>query len=281
MTSPTTVRVVDDDGTGAEIIRLDWTSGIILNSVDLGFPEVRTSTAPRTGQDGTNDTTVYIGARTITAELTLPAASYYAVEDQLRQVMHPALRYWLHIVRDDWAQERRVLVRGATYTSSQGQPKVAQLGWVAPAGTLEEPAASVSLQPTATDQGGGIATPVATPVAFAAGYVPGAAGITVTGTAPTWPVVDIYGPCTNPALFLAGTQQTLAFNLTIAAGDYLHVDFAARTALLNSVTTRYGTLDFLRSSWWQLQPGLRQVMFLPGVASGACQALFTWSPRWI
>lgn len=283
MTALTTVRVVDDDGTGDEILRLDDSIGIVLNSLDLGWPDVRAAVVSKTAQDGTVDTTAYIGARTVTAELTLPATGYYLVEDQLRQVMHPGLRYWLHISRDGWANERRILVSGRSYTPSLGQPKTAQMVWAAPAGTLEDPQATVTLQPTLNNNAGGIATPVATPVAFAAGYLPGSIGITVTGTAPTYPIVDIYGPCANPSLFLSGTQQTLAFNLTLAAGDYLHVDFAARTALLNSDPTKskYGTLDFLRSAWWCLQPGPQQVAFNPSSASGACQAVFTWSPRWI
>jgi hypothetical protein len=265
------------------VLRLDSSLGIILNSLDLGWPDVRTSVVSRASQDGTVDTTSYIGARVITAELTLPASGYYAVEDQLRQVMHPAQRYWLHITRDDWTQERRVLVSGRSYTPSMGQPKTAQMVWAAPVGTFEGPQSSITLSPAMGSTGSGISFPKSFPISLTPGYAPGSAGVTVTGTAPTWPVVDIFGPCTNPSLFLAGTQQTLAFNLSIAAGDYLHVDFAARMALLNNNTSlsQYGRLDFLRSSWWVLKPGSQQVAFNPAAASGACQAVFRWSPRWI
>jgi hypothetical protein len=148
---------------------------------------------------------------------------------------------------------------------------------------MEGASAAVALLPTFSNQEGGISTPFSTPISLTPGFNPGASSITVGGTAPTYPVATIYGPCTNPALFIAGSQQTLAFNLSIGAGNYLRVDFAARTALLNSNTalSQYGSLDFPRSSWWALSPGTQQVAFNPASASGSAQAVLTWRPRFI
>jgi hypothetical protein len=280
----TQVRLVDDDGTGGEVLRLDDSLGIVLNSVDLSFPNVRESVDVRTGQDGTTDVSRYVGSRSVTAEITLPDIGYYAVEDALRAAMHPALRYYLYIQRPGWEEERRILVRGATYASAIAQwPKTAQLGWAGITGTLEGAPVQVEIPATFSGLEGGVATPVATPVGFAAGLNPGTSFVTIDGTAPATLRADLYGPCTNPALYIGDSDQVLALNLTIAAGDYIHVDFAARTVTLNSDPnqSRYGSLDFLRSSWWPLPPGPQRISFNPSYASGSSKAVLTWRPRYL
>src|SRR6478752_432590 len=98
MTALTTARLVDDDGSGLEILRLDSSLGVIVNSIDVGFPEVRSVTTSRSSQDGTVDTSQYVGARSVTAEVTLPPTGWYSVEDLFRAVLHPTNRYYLYLL---------------------------------------------------------------------------------------------------------------------------------------------------------------------------------------
>lgn len=278
----TLMRLCDDAGNTV----FDFTDpalDMVINTVDVGFPAIRESSISATGQDGARDQTQFIGPRTVTAEVTMPGLGYSAVEDELRAYLHPSARYYLHILQPGWSGERRVQVRTGAYACPPALPLVAQIGWVAPTGTFEGAAQSVSLLPTFSDNEGGIATPVALPAAFNPGYNPGAATITVEGTSPTQVTATIYGPCTNPVLFLAGAQARLSFNTTIAAGDFLQVDFGARTALLNNnpLLSMYGYLDFVRSSWWDLSPGDHQVAFNPSLAGSTCMAILSWRPRYI
>jgi hypothetical protein len=199
MAAVTTARLVDG-ATGLEVLRFDQSLGVILNYLDIGYPELRTSTADRAGRDGVDDNTLYAGARAIIAALTLPDGSFYAVEDILRGVLHPSTRYWLYAQRDGWSTERRIQVVPRTYTPTSGWPKTAQIGWSAPEGMFEAPSLSgVTLSPAFTGAEGGVATPVATPVAFTPDSNPGAALSTSTSTpAPLPPTTTPTSTGTHP-----------------------------------------------------------------------------------
>lgn len=285
MAALTQVRLVDDDGTGLEVLRLDDSIGVAVTQVSIGFPDPRTVSSPRSGQSGTQDGTKLFGSRAVTAEVLVPAVGWYLVEDQLRGVLNPANRFYLYLLRDGWTTERRMLVRGAGYTEAGGvRSPTAQLQWVATDGFMEEEAEQVGLVPLFTNNEGGIASPFATPMSLAPGFVPGASTITVGGNVETLPVATIYGPCVNPVLTLGGASpQVLAFGMSIADGDFLYVDFTARTALLNNnpALSQYGSLDFTRSTWWQLPTGDQSVSFTPAQAGGGSQAVLSWRPRYI
>jgi hypothetical protein len=262
MAAVTTARLVDG-ATGLEVLRFDQSLGVILNYLDIGYPELRTSTADRAGRDGVDDNTLYAGARAIIAALTLPDGSFYAVEDILRGVLHPSTRYWLYAQRDGWSTERRIQVVPRTYTPTSGWPKTAQIGWSAPEGMFEAPSLSgVTLSPAFTG---------------------GAAGVDVGGTAPTLAMVDFYGPCSNPSIRLAGRAQTLALATTVASGDFVHVDFDARTITTNNDAhlNRYTSLNFPLSSWWPLPAGPQTLAFNPATAGPGSVAVVTWRRRWI
>ena len=192
MAALTQVRLVDDDGTGLEVLRLDDSIGVTVTQVDLGFPEVRVGSSPRPGQNGTNDTTTFYGARAVTAEVLLPPVGWSVVEDALRAALRPGTRFYLYVLRDGWLAERRLLVRGAGFTPSAGvRSPTAQLQWVGIDGYMEESPDQVGLVPIFSGAEGGIATPFSTPMSLAAGFNPGASTIQVDGTEDTAPVATI------------------------------------------------------------------------------------------
>ncbi len=254
-----------------------------LNRLDLGFPEVRAVSDPLAGGDGEVDSTQYVGARAITAALTLSRPVGPKI-DLLRGLCHPGRRLWLHVARDDWDGERRILVRGNDVAAVPANLTRAQVGWRAPAGLLQSVVAdSVTLSPVG-NASGGLAYPETYPVAFDPGLVPGAALISVGGTVPAPPVVDIYGPCGNPLVRLVGTGEQVRLLMPVAAGEFVRVDMAARSVTLNGDLnqSRYGRLDFASSSWWTLPVGdAVQVVFSPEAPSAGCQAVLTWRRTWI
>ncbi len=278
----TSARLVDSAGT--ELLRMDPTwAEFTLNRLDLGFPEVRAVSDPLAGGDGEVDSTQYVGARAITAALTLSRPVGPKL-DLLRGLCHPGRRLWLHVARDDWDGERRILVRGNDVAAVPANLTRAQVGWRAPAGLLEAVAAdSVTLSPVG-NASGGAAYPLTYPVAFNPGLVPGAALLQVGGTVPAPPIIDIYGPCHDPLVRLIGTGEQVRLLMPVAAGQFVRVDMTARTVLLNGDPnqSRYGRLDFATSSWWALSVGNAvQVVFSPEGPGAGCQAVLRWRRKWI
>ncbi len=254
-----------------------------LNRLDLGFPEVRAVSDPLAGGDGEVDSTQYIGARAITAALTLSRPVGPKI-DLLRGLCHPGRRLWLHVARDDWDGERRILVRGNDVAAVPTNLTRAQVGWRAPAGLLEAVTAdSVTLSPVG-NASGGAAYPATYPRAFDPGLVPGAALLQVGGTVAAPPVIDIYGPCHDPLVRLVSTGEQVRLLMPVAAGQFVRVDMAARTVLLNGDLnqSRYGRLDFVSSSWWALPVGSAvQVVFTPEGPRAGCQAVLVWHRKFL
>ncbi len=278
----TSARLVDSAGT--ELLRMEpvW-ADFCLNRLDLGWPEVRAVSEALAGGDGEVDSTQYVGARAITAALTL-ARPVGPKIDLLRGLCNPGRRLWLHVARDDWDGERRILVRGNDVAAVPANLTRAQVGWRAPAGLLESTLPDAVILSPLGDASGGAAYPLTYPVAFDPGLVPGAALLQVGGTVAAPPVIDIYGPCSNPLVRLVGTGEQVRLLMPVAAGEFVRVDMAARTVLLNGDLnqSRYGRLDFASSSWWSLPIGQEvQVVFSPEAPSAGCQAVLTWRRTWI
>lgn len=282
-----TLRVVDPN-TSNELLNITATSNptlIHLNNVDLGYPNVRSNSAPVSGGHGVTDTTQWFADRAITAEMTLPQGDLAdAADDTLRAVMGLG-RYYLYVQRPAWTAERRVLVRGSTYTCPPGVSRQAQAGWIAPAGLLEDADLSfATLNPQASAQGG-FTVPMSVPLIISGGLVSGATLIDVLGTAAAPPIIDIYGPCSDPLFRCVDTGKQMVFTgLSIADGDFLHVDMEARTVTLNNdpSQSRYSRIDLANSQWFTLPTGNGvQVIFSPNTPSGNCQAVLSWRSRWL
>lgn len=282
-----TVRLVDPK-TGTELVSYgSWTAGGVLKSIDLGFPAVRESKSNRSGAHGTVDSTRFFGDRAITAEVWMPQPpNTDSAVDQLAGFMNPASRLWLYVQRPNWPQERRTLVRGAAFACPPGVMRVAQAGWVSSSGLFEDAAVqSVTLVPSGTATGGR-SYPLVEPRSYVSGLVTGATLIALSGNAPSPPTIDIYGPCSDPMVRCVDTGEQIAFTgLSLAAGDFLRVDMAARTVFLNNdpSQSRYNRLDFAHSTWWQLPAGdpSVQVVFSPFSPSPGCQAVLSWRNQWI
>jgi hypothetical protein len=73
------------------------------------------------------------------------------------------------------------------------------------------------------------------------------------GTATSWPLWTVTGPCSQPVIRNDSTGQRLAFDLPLLEGDTLVVDVAARTVWLGGASRRAALLP--RSSWFGLPPG--------------------------
>jgi hypothetical protein len=275
------------DDTGTPLLVLDdggddydtWA----VTKVDLGSPEVREQVTNRTWADGTVDRSAWVGARGITVEAT--AVGGQPAVEALRAWCHPARRPWLHIDLPTWPAPRRIQVRGVAITGdlTAVQPDV-QAQWKAPAGLMEDISDRVVQVWPAVGTEPGMREQLSFPFQFPPGGLAGAAELVVEGTAPAWPVIDVYGPMVAPVLHHLGTDALMSFPLlTIAAGDFLRIDMGARTitSLGDPGASRYSALDFSTSSWWSLSPGVERVSLTCATAGAGSMALFRWRSRWL
>lgn len=275
--SGNTLIVLDSDTIGADV------APYVLTSLDFGTPDVRDAVTTLSGQDGTNDVTQYAGARAVTAELGILVDD--GSLDTLRGLLHPGRRYWLYAQKPSWPQERRIRVRGAGLAAPDAAPPLtAQLSWKAPSPTFQDTTlSSVTLNPVGSATGG-VSFPVSLPFAFDPGTVPGASILSVGGTVNALPFIDIYGPCSAPLIRVVDTGAQLSFpNLTIAQGDYLHIDVAARAVTLNDDPAQplYQTLDFASATWPTLPTGSPEVIFSPASTGPGCVAVVSWRSSWL
>ena len=73
----------------------------------------------------------------------------------------------------------------------------------------------------------------------------------------------------------------MAHTFNVAAGETLTIDTRDRTVYLQDpANSRYQYVDFLRSSWWPLEPGDNYISFAPDTEDGAL-LLVTWHDAWL
>ena len=199
---------------------------------------VRASGEPKSQQDGDWDAAPFLGSRVVGIEGAVsqdsPAAAL-AVADELTGLQ--VGQVYTFTVDNEAIGPRSAAVRievGAvlewlddlafTYTM---QVKAADPRKYGP-----ETFASTPLSNAAG--GTGLLYPLAFPLDYgvAPGVTPGAITLSNAGTAAYWPRLRIDGPVPNPTVTLVETGDTLRFNGTVAAGQWLDIDTANRRVLL-------------------------------------------------
>jgi hypothetical protein len=124
----------------------------------------------------------------------------------------------------------------------------------------------------------GMAFPVRFPLVFGQGEG-GVLALVNSGTATVRPVWTITGPCGQPVIRNDSTGERMAFSLSLAEGDVLTVDSAARTVFLGEASRRAALLP--RSKWFGLPPGSTTIGFeaLDNTVTGRLTA--RWRDAWI
>lgn len=136
-----------------------------------------------------------------------------------------------------------------------------------------------SASTTLATAGAGLTFPATFPVTFGAAAIGGLLSVTNAGSFATSPTIRIDGPVSNPRIENVTAGRTLAFDITLDAGDYLLVDTEQRTVMLNGTTSRYNALASA-SVWFELEPGTSEVRFSAPLTSAATM-LMTWRSAWV
>ncbi len=130
-----------------------------------------------------------------------------------------------------------------------------------------------SLSATLPTVSGGLAFPAAAPFVFGSSGSGGAIAATNSGTFETPWTATFNGPLVAPTLSHTGQGKTLAFTGTLAAGETLVLDSAAKTVLLNGTASRYSWLT-AASQWFTIEPGSNPLAFAGASGTGSCTVTF-------
>jgi hypothetical protein len=266
-------NTVDGDGVEWWVTKEDgWSSG----------PDVRLELSDRPQRDGSFDAPSFRSARVITLEGTAIAPdedSKERAKDRIAAVLADGRRLAEMTVAE------RTVTRGAAVRLAAGAKVVdttpISFEW--------------SLQMTAPDPlrygveaytascglprpGAGLAFPVGFPLQFGDAQG-GSLAVANAGTAVSWPLWTITGPCAQPVIRNDSTGERLAFGLRLLEGDVLTVDVAARTVWLGGASRRAALLP--RSAWFGLPPGSTSIGFdaFDTQESGTLTAV--WRDAWL
>jgi phage-related protein len=98
----------------------------------------------------------------------------------------------------------------------------------------------------------------------------GSSVVANNGNGVYYPFIRIFGPVTNPGIKNMGTNKEIRFDVTLAAGEYIEIDFKRKTISDNQGRNRYSVKS---GEWWYIQPGSNQIKFLADTYNALAHAI--------
>lgn len=276
---------------------LDLTDGtdLILAGYDLGHPATRPVFTARPGANGAFDRSRFFGPRSVSVSVTVMPETAALVVDRLRGLTNPSTTAFLRFSgRPRSAPDVQVTGRGARLLmrsdllESAGGVTRATMEWTVASGVLDSTVETSRTVPVAVSaEVGGRAYDLSFDRDYPDAQPAGTTPIVSAGTATTYPVIRMFGPCDGPTIqhtAADGTVSELTMpSLSIAAGDFVEIDTRERTVLYNAnpADSRYSEIDFASSRWWAIAPGTQTVRFDPDTSSPPAQAEVVWRDAYI
>lgn len=266
--------------------------GFYGQKLDLGAATTREVVDDAPDADGTDDTTQLVGARTITLNMiVVPLAdgSLWSLRQTLLAFTSPRLRPVMLLQQAADAPVQRIVLRRSQYSDPIGGGPAdgtadITVQWIAPFGIIE----SADLHEQSVFASGGTTSGVSFDWSFDLSFGSedpvGEATVVNAGTADAYPLLRVYGPCTDPSVTNVTQGKTLAFSgLTVGDGEFLEIDTRANTLFYEGVATdsRYDALNFPTSDWWTLSPGANEVVFEAASYSPPSQCQFVFRDAWL
>lgn len=264
-------------------------SGVVVKNYDLGYPTAREVVADLAGQHGSLDLTKYFGSRTVKLDvsvLDVAGSTRHQTMDTLRYLSRPGGRPQLVVQCDGWAQQRTLVLRGTPSSCVVGPLNAgyleASLAWVVPTGVMNSATQELPLQPIPVTTTG-VSFTTSFPMSFAPGSLSNMATATNSGTTHTPWVARFWGQATNITVTNRTTGATFVLNAPIVAGNYIQIDSAARTALMNNTpgNSMFNLIDFTKSSWWTLAPGDNVISVTAQSSDTNAICYFDFAPAWV
>ncbi len=256
---------------------------VICTSWDLGAPDVRITSTPRVGADGTDDGAGYLGSRTVTLDLVFLGQDPYGHIDLISAMAHPNARPSLRVTRipgQPWTLPLRGVPFGITYGREAAGKIEAQVTFQCPQGFLQGPLRGPYSARAATNTE---STDWRFPAHFNKGFGMGVSpyatvNLNIGGSLTVAPIIYIFGPATNPKLFTDTGQRFEFDNLVLRSGQAVQIDMgrgtvysADRSLVANDSYSLWSKVNFERSTFWQWQPGPHVVYYATQGGSMAVQ----------
>lgn len=254
-----------------------------VTKLDFGFPEVRSSGTVdnRPQGHGTFDRTAYFGARTVSIEAFIEGdANVTNLRDRLAPYFDPKRRPYLITDLCEYRTPRRVKLRADQFSGAfAGRPDTVQLQWAAPDGIIED-AAESTITITPDSVAPGFWFPIEFPLTFPRD--PGGSGESYPharnlGTLEAEWVAVLHGAISKPHLELQETGEYVSFpGLNLIDGDYVVIDSRNKTVMAAGTSSRISTMDFARSTWFQLRLGLNTLRIFADSWGTNASCTVTW-----
>lgn len=273
-----TVPAIDADGTewiGTELS--GWT----------GPPAPRLSTVERPRRHGVFDGASFYGARTITIDGTaLARTRVLAIKamDTLASVAAwDSTNLYPLNVTEPGQPTRQCMVRLGGETKVQavhgGLGFDFSLQLLAPDPRRYDAAEQQAVLSLPVANPAGLTAPVTAPLTVLnVGTSTNRFTALNAGTTPSPPTVTLYGPLIDPRIANATTGLAVALSISLLAGDFLVLDFNARTVMLGGTASRAYALA-ASSAWWEMVPGPNDIVFTGGGGSGT--AVIKYRSAWL
>lgn len=253
----------------------------VVTSLQVGSPAVREVVRNRALADGVFDDSLYLGARAITANITLKdgqlggcdvGLSMQRLIDQLTPYMSPRRRPTLTWQLPGAQSPRSAVVRGVNWPWALARQKANAITpqWTVPSGEVlaggSDARKCETIKPSSDVEAGRTYD-----LEFDRSYPPsgpiGGRLIDNPGTALTHWTLTIYGPVTDPTFTINGVQFAVdrLGGVELAPGQTLVVDTRSRTVLFNGLadSSRYQNTNYTEWGWddLMLRPQQNTVRF--------------------
>jgi len=296
-TSPATLTLALP--TGQTLDLMDAANGYRVDTLDLGYPDVREDMNPAPLRHGTVDLTRLFGARAVTVSGSLIPSGQGSRQQAwhaLAPFLDPGARVTLTYQVDPDARPHQMTVRAAQVSGPVTNPTVSpfSVGFKAADPLAYDAAAQVGI--VYPGSAAGRAYPLVYQITPAQNRVYPAGGatsanLTSNGDFTVYPLLRIYGPGTNPTVTEAvpgapvNPAGRIAFTsgFIINAGDYIQVDCRARTAYLNGnpANNVYGSIAS-NIAWPYLPPGVTTTWTYAATGLGtASQLQVAWNDAYL
>jgi len=281
---------------GLDDLVLSPENGWRVEIIDIGSPVMAEVTSDRPDADGRIDQTLYFRDRAVTLRAHLLPEDQIirrTTLDGLKRFLSPRLRPYLILTEDESdTTERRIRLRANQWSEpiTAAGFRTVQISWVAPDGIVEaavEQSASAFASGSGSELGITFDGVTFDGLTFPTSPIIGSTQVVNNGTTDVWPLIRIYGLCTEPNIENQTTGKKLEFNsLTINAGEFLEIDTRNKTVRYQGLSTdsRYDKVDFAVSAPGldlRIVPGLNQFRFYPATNGATSVAEITWRSAWL
>lgn len=254
---------------------LDAMDGWGILNLDLGDSEVRAQEQNAPDADGILDFTAYNGKRTVTLGLELVEFSQtmWTMVTRLKGFQRPRTALKMYVQLADNAPLLQADIRKSNWSDPLDNLWILHpvMQWVVPKGIFQSALPVVdNINAASSGAEGGRTYDRIGDRVYTGGTILGQGYVTNLGNAEEYPLLRVYGPCTNPVIINDTQGKRLTFtSLTINVGEFLEIDTRYKTIRYQGLASdsRYSNLDFTATQWWTLSPGINALRFIPATYS--------------